>query len=139
MGAKREPEREERGESKECSPLYRMDLTSEADIFVPSPSRKSDNFVLRSEEEEGSMSSEEVTKETPVMKRIIVMKVKGEKVRLAVKDAKGNEGKIPSEPHDLKWNQTKGMLLRKQITTARDHLEIDKIAYEISNCASDGL
>ena len=47
MGAKREPEREERGESKEeCSPLYGMDLTSEADIFVPSPSRKSNDFVL---------------------------------------------------------------------------------------------
>ena len=85
------------------------------------------------------MSSEEDAKETPVVKRIIVMKVKGEKVRLAVKDAKGNEGKIPSEPHDLKRNQTKGMLLREQITTARDHLEIDKIAREISNCASDGL
>ena len=96
MGAKREPEREERGESEEeCSPLYRMDLTSEADIFVPSPSRKSNDFVLRSEEEEGSMSSKEDAKETPVMKRIVVMKVKGEKVRLAVKDAKGNKGKIP--------------------------------------------
>ena len=47
MGAKREPEREERGESEEeCSPLYRMDLTSDTDIFVPSPSRKSNNFVL---------------------------------------------------------------------------------------------
>ena len=85
------------------------------------------------------MSSEEDAEETPVMKRIVVMKVKGEKVRLAVKDAKGNEGKIPSEPHDLKQNQTKGMLLREQIMTAQDHLEIDKIAHEISNCASDGL
>ena len=47
MGVKREPEREERGESEEeCSPLYRMDLTSEDDIFVPSPSRKSDDFAL---------------------------------------------------------------------------------------------
>ena len=139
MGEKREPEREERGESEECSPLYRMDLTSEADIFIRSPSRKSNNFVLRSEEEEGSMSSEEDTEETPVMKRIVVMKVKGEKVRPAVKDVKGNEGKIPSEPCDLKRNQTKGMLLREQITTTRDHLEIDKIAREISNCTSDGL
>ena len=39
----------------------------------------------------------------------------------------------------LKQNQTKGMLLREQITTTQDHLEIDKIAHEISNCASDGL
>ena len=85
------------------------------------------------------MSSKEDTEETPVMKRIIVMKVKGEKARPAVKDAKGNEGKIPSEPHDLKQNQTKGMLLREQITTTQDHLEVDKIAREISNHASDGL
>ena len=85
------------------------------------------------------MSSEEDAEETPVVKRIVVMKVKGEKVRPAVKDAKGNEGKIPSEPRDLKRNQTKGMLLREQIMTARDHLEIDKIAREISNCTSDGL
>ena len=117
--------------------MYRMDLTTEANIFVPSPSRKSNDLVLQREEEEGSMSSEEGTEETPVLKRIIVMKVKGEKVRLAVKDAKGNKGKIPSEPHDLKQNQTKGMLLREQITTAWDHLEIDKIAHEISNCASE--
>ena len=47
MGVKREPEREERGGSEEeCSPLYRMDFTSEADIFVSSPSRKSNDFVL---------------------------------------------------------------------------------------------
>ena len=87
------------------------------------------------------MSSKKDTKETPVMKRIVVMKVKGEKVRPAVKDAKGNKGKIPLEPRDLKQNQTKGMLLREQIMTAQDHLEIDKIAREISNCASesDGL
>ena len=87
------------------------------------------------------MSSKEDAEETPVVKKIVVMKVKGEKVRPAVKDPKGNEGKIPSEPHDLKQNQTKGMLLREQITTAWDHLEIDKIAHEISNCASesDGL
>ena len=119
--------------------MYRMDLTTEANIFVPSPSRKSNDLVLQREEEEGSMSSEEGTEETPVLKRIIVMKVKGEKVKPAVKDVKGNEGRILLEPHELKQNQTKGMLLREQITTTWDHLEIDKIAHEISNCASDGL
>ena len=56
-----------------------------------------------------------------------------------MKDVKGNEGRILLEPHELKQNQTKGMLLREQITTTWDHLEIDKIAHEISNCASDGL
>ena len=85
------------------------------------------------------MSSKEDAEETPVVKRIIVMKVKGEKVRPALKDAKGNKGKIPLEPYDLKQNQTQGMLLREQITTAKDHLEIDKIAHEISSRASDGL
>lgn len=101
-----------------------MDLTTEANIFVPSPSRKSNDLVLQREEEEGSMSSEEGTEETPVLKKIIVMKVKGEKVRPAVKDVKGNEGRILLEPHELKQNQTKGMLLREQITTTWDHLEI---------------
>ena len=122
MGAKMEPGGEESEE--ESGPLYRMDtLTSEADIFISSPSGKPDHYIMQSEEEEEPTSDD--AEETPIMRKIIVMKGKGKEEKTA---AKGRM-KATLEPHDqtaVKWKQTKGFLLHEEITTAWDHFDMDK-------------
>ena len=82
MGTKMEPGGEESEE--ESGPLYRMDaLTSEADILISSPSGKSDHYITQSEEEEEPTSDD--TEETPIVRKIIVMKGKGKEVMMVAK------------------------------------------------------
>ena len=93
MGAKMEPGGEESKE--ESGPLYRMDtLTSEADIFILSPSGKSDHYITQSEEEGEPMSDD--TEETPIVRKVIAMKGKGKEVKMAAK----GRAKATLEPHD---------------------------------------
>ena len=133
MGEKMEPEEEESEE--ESGPLYRMDtLTSEANMFISSPSGKWDDYLMHSEKEEESTSDD--AEETPIVRKIVVMKGKEGKVKTAGK----GKSKVTLESHDqtaVKRKQTKGMLLREQITTIRDHLDIDKITRGTG--ASDGI
>ena len=126
-----EMEMEPEQDDEENGPLYNMDvLTSEPDIFMSSPSGKSDDFVLPSEEEERSVSDSEDVEETPVVRKREVMKGKG-KVKPA--DARIILGKAPKPQ-----KQTKGMLLRGQIATAWDHLTLDEISCDCGNAPSDG-
>ena len=65
-----EIEMEPEWEDEESGPLYNMDiLTSEANIFMSSPSGKSDNFVLPSEEERLSTSDDGDVEETQVVRK----------------------------------------------------------------------
>ena len=122
MGAKMEPGGEESEE--ESGPLYRMDaLTSEANIFISSPSGKSDHYIMQSEEEEEPTSDD--AEETPIVRKNVAMKEKGKEVKTAAK----GRAKVTLEPHDqtaVKWKQTKEFLFCKQITAARDHFNMDK-------------
>ena len=128
MGTKMEHGGEESEEKS--SPLYRMDtLTSEADIFISSPSGKSDHYIMQSEEEEEPTSDD--AEETLIMRKIIAMKGKGKEVKTAMK----GRAKATLEPHDqtaVKWKQTKGFLLHEQITTTWDHFDMDRNTYVTS-------
>ena len=78
---------------------------------------------MQSEKEEEPTSDD--AEETPIMRKLIVMKGKGKEVKTA---AKGRV-KATLEPHDqtaVKWKQTKGFLLCEQITTTWDHFDTDK-------------
>ena len=108
--------------------LFKMDaLTSEADVILMStPSKKSDEFVLPSEEED----SEDI-EETPVTWRVVaklnmlVAKGKGKQVAKVMKEGKAVAVKLEptdkmSVPGKDKNKKTKGVLLWEQITSAWD-------------------
>ena len=108
--------------------LFKMDaLTSEADmVLMSSPSKKSDEFVMLSEEEDL-----EDIEETPVTRRVVaklnklVVKGKGKQVAKVMKEGKAVTVKLEptdktSVPGKDKNKKTKGVLLREQITSAQD-------------------
>lgn len=136
-------EDEEEGDGEEKGPLHTMEgLTSEADVFEPSsPSKRSDDFVMSSGEEEMSESDDEDVEETPVARKVVTMKGKG-KAKEVVKPkpvaktnakSKAKANIVKSEP--ILPKKTKGTGLREQILTARDQPSLDK---EISQRLPDG-
>ena len=107
--------------------LFKMDaLTSEADAILMSfPSKKSDEFVMLSEEDL------EDIEETPVAWRVVaklnklVAKGKGKQVAKVMKEGKAVAVKLEptdkmSVPGKDKNKKTKGVLLQEQITSAWD-------------------
>lgn len=127
-------------EEEDEGPLYRMEgLTSEADMILTSPLNASNDFVLPSDEEEGSSSSDEdafEVEDTPVARKVVrkvaagvnngkkaqtVEKGKGrEKIGKVVAKAKAGAVKSGQMSVPTVRKLTKGSLLRDQITVLRD-------------------